>query len=333
MSTTITINGKKTDLAAQSGPLLFALARRNIYLPTACGGRGLCGLCKIKVLSGACPVNDIEKKKLKPEEIADGMRLSCQVPVADDLSVLIPERLLSARRYRGIVLEKKLLTYDIAGLTIGLIEPETISFAAGRYIQVESRAYDGREGVTRAYSLASPPHENKRVEIMVRKVPNGACSVWIFDHVKEGDEIMLSGPFGEFGLSDAKRPAVFIAGGSGMAPFWSMLRHMQKTNAARPVTYFFGARTQRDLFLVDALRALQRQNGWLTFVPALSDEPADSDWSGERGLITDVVARHFPDTSDHEAYLCGAPGMIDASVKILARGGMPLDRIYYDKFA
>jgi len=333
MSTTIAINGKETDLAAQSGPLLFALARQNIHLPTACGGRGLCGLCKIKVLSGAGPVNEIEKKKLKPEEIADGMRLSCQVTVADGLSVLIPERLLSARRYRGVVVEKKLLTYDIAGLAIRLIEPDAISFIPGRYIQIESKACDGKEGVTRAYSIASPPQEKARIEIMVRKVPNGVCSVWIFDHVKENDEIMLSGPFGEFGLSDTGLPALFIAGGSGIAPFWSILRHMQKTKAARPVTFFFGARTQRDLFLVDELRALQQQCGWLTFVPALSDEPADSGWSGECGLITDVVARHFPDTSGHEAYLCGAPGMIDASIKVLARGGMPLDRMYYDKFA
>jgi Na+-transporting NADH:ubiquinone oxidoreductase subunit F len=333
MSAAITINGNKTGLAAQSGPLLFALARQNIHLPTACGGRGLCGSCKIKVLSGAGPVNEIEKKKLKPEEIGDGMRLSCQVPVADGLSVLIPEHLLSARRYRSVVAGKKTWTCDIAGLSIQLIEPDTISFVPGRYIQVECPAREGKESVTRAYSIASPPQDKKRIELMVRKVPNGACSVWIFDHVKEGDEIMLTGPFGEFGLSDARLPALFIAGGSGMAPFWSIIRHMQKTKATRPVTFFFGARTQRDLFLVDEMRALQQQSDWFTFVPALSSEPADSGWSGERGLITDVVARHFPDTSGHEAYLCGAPGMIDASIKALTRGGMPLDRIYYDTFA
>ena len=184
----------------------------------------------------------------------------------------------------------------------------------------------------RAYSLASPPALKKQIEIMVRKVPSGICSTWIHDHVKEGDKIWFSGPFGQFHLSDSDLPMIFIGGGSGMAPFWSMLRYMQKTGSRRKTVYFFGARTQQDLFLVNDLKELEKQTDWFTFIPALSDERPDTGWTGERGLITEVVKRYYPSASGFEAYLCGAPGMIDASIKILTEAGMPEKNIFFDKF-
>ena len=126
---------------------------------------------------------------------------------------------------------------------------------------------------------------------------------------------------------------VFIAGGSGMAPIWSMLRDMKENGLERPTTYFFGALTQKDLFYVDEMKKLEAELPWFNFVPALSNEPEDSDWDGERGLITDVVAKYFPDASKCEGYLCGSPGMIDACVAVLTQGDMPESCIFYDKFA
>ena len=118
-----------------------------------------------------------------------------------------------------------------------------------------------------------------------------------------------------------------------MAPIWSIVRDMKEKGIARPTTYFFGALTQRDLFFLDEFKQLEKDCPWLKFVPALSKEPADSGWTGERGLITEVVARHFPDASQHEAYLCGSPGMIDASVAVLTKNGMPEQNVFYDKFS
>jgi Na+-transporting NADH:ubiquinone oxidoreductase subunit F len=126
---------------------------------------------------------------------------------------------------------------------------------------------------------------------------------------------------------------LMIAGGSGMAPLWSMLRYMREKKINRPVCYFFGAITQKDLFLIDELNALQKDLPNFRFIPALSNEPTDSTWQGERGLITDVVARHFPTCTDSEAYLCGSPGMINACIKMLKNGGMPESNIFFDKFA
>ena len=185
----------------------------------------------------------------------------------------------------------------------------------------------------RAYSISSVPSDTGHVEFMIRKVPNGICTTWVFEHLREGDEVNLSGPYGEFHLRPTEAPIIFIAGGSGMAPIWSMLRTMKEQGSTRKAQYFFGAQTQRDLFLVDELHALEKDLPGFSFIPALSNEPEESDWSGDTGLITDVVARHVPDASLHEAYLCGSPGMINACINVLTKAGMPEEKVFYDKFA
>jgi Na+-transporting NADH:ubiquinone oxidoreductase subunit F len=214
-----------------------------------------------------------------------------------------------------------------------LLEPGDITFTAGQYMQLESPEYKGHDSVMRAYSLSSVPSDNSHVELIIRLVPDGICTTWVFEHFQEDDEAFMSGPYGDFKLSDTDAPIIFIAGGSGMAPIWSILRDMKEKGIDRKATYFFGALTQKDLFYVDELRELEKEMPNFKFVPALSNEPEDSDWEGERGLITEVVDRHFEDTSEHEGYLCGSPGMIDASVEVLTGNGMPETRVYYDKFA
>ncbi|HPJ36527.1 MAG TPA: FAD-binding oxidoreductase, partial [Spirochaetota bacterium] len=185
----------------------------------------------------------------------------------------------------------------------------------------------------RAYSISSLPSEKGFVELMIRRVPEGICTTWVFDHLKEGDEISFSGPYGDFRLTDSGAPAVFIAGGSGMAPIWSILRDMKERNDSRKSAYFFGALTSADLFYTEELKKLESETGNFSYIPALSGEKEDSGWTGERGLITDVVKRTLPDLTGYEAYLCGSPGMIDACVKVLTENGIPADRIFYDKFS
>jgi Na+-transporting NADH:ubiquinone oxidoreductase subunit F len=167
---------------------------------------------------------------------------------------------------------------------------------------------------------------------MVRKVPEGICSVWVFDVLKEGDKVYFTAPYGDFRLSDSNAPAIFIAGGSGMAPLWSLLQDMRDKRIRRPVNFFFGALTRRDLFLTSELAGLGKDLPDFTFIPALSNEPQGSDWKGQRGLITDVVARFMPDCSGREAYLCGSPGMIGACINVLTKAGVPEKNIFYDTF-
>lgn len=326
-------DGKKKLEVAGGGTLLAALAENDIFIPSACGGRGTCAYCKVQVASGGGTVGPVEAPYLTPDEVKENVRLSCQVKVRGDLNIVIPDELFSIRRFQGHIEHKRPLTPDMVEMRIALDEPAEMEFIAGQYIQLESQPYRGREEVMRAYSVSSPPSDKQAVETVIRLVPDGICTTWVFDILKEGDTVAFSGPYGEFRLSDSDRPCLFIAGGSGMAPIWSMLRDMREKGVRRPVTYFFGALTQADLFYLDELRALEKELDGFRFVPSLSREAPDSDWSGERGLVTDVLAQHMPDTSGYEAYLCGSPGMIDAVIKVLTANGMPESQIFYDKFA
>lgn len=325
-------NGKKTLDVEGGSSLLNSLAEQNIFIPSACGGRGTCAYCKLKVNEGGGSISPVEEPYLSPEERQEHVRLSCQVKVRRDLSIEIPDDLFSFRRFHAKVARKRALTHDIVELRLALVEPTTIEFEAGQYIQLESAEYKGHEAVMRGYSISSVPSDKTHLELIIRLVPDGICSTWVVQHLKEGANITLSGPYGHFHLSDTTAPIICIAGGSGMAPIWSILRDMKEKGLNRPATYFFGALTQRDLFFLDEFKQLAKECPWFTFVPALSKEPADSSWQGERGLITEVVDRHFPDTSQHEAYLCGSPGMIDAAIAVLKKNGMPEANIFYDKF-
>ncbi len=326
-------DGKKKLEVAGGGTLLAALAENDIFIPSACGGRGTCAYCKVQVAEGGGTVGPVEAPYLTPDEVKGNVRLSCQVKVRGDLNIVIPDELFSIRRFRGHVEHKRPLTPDIVEMRIALDEPAEIEFIAGQYIQLESEPYRGRDAVMRAYSVSSPPSETQAVETVIRLVPDGICTTWVFEILKEGDSVQFSGPYGEFRLSDSDRPCLFIAGGSGMAPIWSILRDMNEKRVRRPAIYFFGALTQDDLFYTEPLRQLEKDLPDFRYVPALSREPPDSDWTGERGLITEVLARQVPDMSEHEAYLCGSPGMIDAAIKVLTANGMPESQIFYDKFA
>jgi len=329
----ITVNGRRA-LAAPAGASVFeALAAHGIFLPTACGGRGACGLCKVRIPEGAGPLSPAERSLLSGEERAAGVRLGCQVRVAGDLAVEIPEELLAVRSFRGRVERIRDLTHDIKGLRIRLLDPRHIDFVAGQYVRLVAPACEGSpEPVSRAYSLSNPPSQRDIIELIIRRVPGGIATTWLFTVLKAGDEVAFHGPCGEFHLTDSDAEMVWIAGGSGMAPFRSIARDMAEKNIRRKCTYFFGALTRRDLFLVDELRRIERQLPGFTFVPAVSQPEGWSEWRGERGLVTEVAARHLPDGTSAEAYLCGSGGMIRAAIRALAAKGIPEERIFYDAF-
>ncbi|MDD4891508.1 MAG: FAD-binding oxidoreductase [Phycisphaerae bacterium] len=330
----IDVNRGSRRLEVRGGEtLLSTLMGRQIFIPSACGGKGTCAYCKVKVLEGAGTVAPTEQPLLTAEDVANNVRISCQVKVRNDMAIEIPGNLLNVKQYTGAVERIRDLTHDIKELRIKLTDPPTIEFVPGQYVQLMAPAYKGSpEAVYRAYSIASPPHDAGYVELIIRRVPGGTCTTWVFEHLAEGDEVSFNGPYGEFRLSGTDAEMVWIAGGSGMAPFWSIVRHMKQAQIARKCTYFFGAVRKGDLFFTDELRQLDRELDWFTFVPALS-APAESDqWDGATGLITEVVGKGVSDAAAKEGYLCGSGGMIDAAVKTLKGKGMPEEKIYYDKF-
>ena len=330
----ITINDE-TEMTVEGGkPLLSTLMGEKLFIPSACGGRGSCGFCKVKVVSDIGDYVATELPWITEEEKKENIRLSCQIKVKKDLAIQIPEELFNVKEYRTRVERIRDLTYDIKEVTLKMVDPPQIKFRAGQYIQFQTPEYElSSESVYRAYSCSSVPSRKDIVELEIRLVPNGICTTYVFEHMKEGDEVTINGPYGEFFLRDTDAEIVFIAGGSGMAPIKSILLDMAEKGIDRKATYFFGARTTRDLFLVDEMRELEKRLPRFKFVPALSAPTDEDKWSGETGLITEVLDKHLKDGNRLEAYLCGSPGMIDASVAVLTRKGLPEELIFYDKFA
>jgi len=329
----IDINGRK-ELTVQGGKsLLSALAEEKIFIPSACGGRGTCGYCKLKALEGAGPVLPTETPFLTAEETGDNVRLSCQVKIRNDIRIEIPEELLSIREYECVCADIVDLTYDTKLFRLELQEPPTMDFVPGQYVQLLCPRYKGSpEEVYRAYSIASDPKQKNMIDLIIRRVPNGICTTYCFDYLGTGDVVRVNGPYGDFRLSDSDAPMIWIAGGSGMAPFVSILHHMQNARIRRQVTYFFGGNQVRDMFLLDRMKQFEREIENFTFVPVVA-APADGEqWHGQTGLVTQAVQRKMSDLGGCEGYLCGSPGMIDAAVKVLASMGVPDDRIFFDKF-
>lgn len=330
----ININDSK-ELTVQGGqPLLKALSQEGVFIPSACGGRGSCGLCKVKVVSGGGNYLPTELPWISPEERKEQVRLSCQFKVKNDVSIRIPEELFSVKQFITKVESLRNLTHDIKEVRLKLIDPKKIEMKAGQFIQFQVPEYElTDEAVYRAYSMASVPSDDTHIELEIRLVPNGICTTYVHKHLKEGETVVVNGPYGDFFLRDTDRDIICIAGGSGMAPIKSIVLDMAERKSKRNVQYFFGARSARDLFLLDEMKELQVTMPSFTFVPALSEPLPEDKWEGEVGLITDVVRRGVQNASESEAYLCGSPGMIDACIKVLRELGVPDERIYYDKFS
>jgi Na+-transporting NADH:ubiquinone oxidoreductase subunit F len=331
---TITVNGKITLPAEKESTLFASLREAGIPVPTICGGRGQCGRCRVKVLSGKGPLTSAERHHLSDREIEENVRLSCQIRIRNDVAVEVPEELLAVKRFTGRCELLRDLTHDIKLVRIRLIEPGPIEFRAGQYILLRAPAYGSNpEPVYRTYSLALPPSVTDRIELIIRLVPYGICTTWVHTILREGDEVSLNGPYGDFYLRESHRDIIFVAGGSGLSPIRSILRDMPGRKNERKVSLYFGASAKRDIYLTEELDELRDALPDFDYTVALSEPEEGDQWDGERGLITEVLERHEPDLSEKEVYACGSPGMIDACIKMLAKMGVPEERIYFDKFA
>ncbi len=321
------VNGGSTVLAT--------LKQEKVFIPSACGGRATCAYCKVRAISGFGDVLATEAPLLTKEDLAQNVRLACQIKVKNDCAIRIPEELFTIKEFRAKLDAVTDLTYDIKHFRFALISPSEIDYKAGQYIQFQSQPYgEVADSVYRAYSMCGHASIRDRVELMVRLVPDGICTTYMFERLKVGDEVTLTGPYGDFYLRDSGRRMICIAGGSGMAPIRSILLGMssEEIERRRPI-FFFGARSKRDLFMVEEWQEFESKYPAFRFVPALSGPEPDDNWDGATGRITDVVAEFIPDGHDCEGYLCGSPGMLNACVEVLCNVGVEKEMIYYDKFA
>lgn len=288
---------------------------------------GSCTSCKTKLRDGKVKELTDSAYVLSMEEIKENTILACQSIPKTDLSIEVSLGEVEADTFNGKIVRIEDLTHDIKGVTVQL--DKKMYYEAGQYCDIMMNGLDR----PRNYSFAarSPSQGTQEIKLHIRKVPGGKFTEWLFESNKTGEVLEISGPYGTFTVSNEKSPMIFIAGGSGMAPILSMLESAEGDTLNRPGTYFFGARTQADLYaLADVERAVKKWKADFKFVPVLSHEPEDSDWQGERGLVTDLLDSINLEGS--EGYLCGPPGMIDAAIEKLEAGGVSSDRIYFDKF-
>ncbi|MFW6313761.1 MAG: NADH:ubiquinone reductase (Na(+)-transporting) subunit F [Spirochaetota bacterium] len=337
----IDINSGKRELNIKGGaPLLQTLAESGIFVPSACGGRGSCGACKVKVNSDVGPHLPTETPYLEKDEIEQNVRLSCQIKVKDNLDIEIPEALFNVQEFDGVVERIRDVTHDIKEVYIKLPEGKEVTFVCGQYGQIEVPPYDKIKTPTqRAYSMSSPPSDKNHLEFLVRLVPGGIVTSYVHEHLQEGEKMKVIAPFGEFNVKDTGAPMICVAGGSGMAPFKSIFQHMVETGEieTREIWYFFGARSKRDVFYLDWLDGLDEKYETFHFVAALSEPQEEDNWTGATGLITEVLAGYLTDKINRdrplEGYLCGSPGMLDACMAVMRKFEMSEENIYFDKFA
>ncbi len=337
----IDINDGKKELIVKGGqPMLFGLSGESIFIPSACGGRGSCGACKVKVKNDIGPVMPTEIPYLTKEELADDIRLSCQIKLKQDVEIEIPEELFNVQEYETTIERIVDVTHDIKEVYCKLPEGKEVTFVSGQYGQFEVPSYDKiKEPTMRAYSMSSAPSDTKHLEFLIRLVPGGIVTSYVHTYLKEGQKIRVVGPFGDFQVRDTPAAMICVAGGSGMAPFKSIFQDMldKGTLDDRDIWYFFGARTKKDVFYLDWLYKLDAEHERFHFIPALSEPQPEDNWDGPTGLITEVLdgylKNEIPTDKDKEGYLCGSPGMLDACMVVMADNDMKSEDIFFDKFA
>jgi Na+-transporting NADH:ubiquinone oxidoreductase subunit F len=358
---------------AAGGKLLNTLASREIFLPSACGGGGTCAQCKCKVLDGGGDILPTETVHIKSREAGQGTRLSCQVAVKGDMKIEIPPEVFSVKKWECEVVSNPNVATFIKELTLKLPEGESVDFRAGGYIQIECPPhklkykdfkieeeyhpdwdkfniwrYDSivKEEAMRAYSMANYPEEEGIIKLNVRiatpppgapdSVPAGVMSSFIFN-LQPGDKVTISGPYGEFFAKETGAEMVFVGGGAGMAPMRShIFDQLKRLSTTRKVSYWYGARSLREMFYVEEFDKLQEENENFTWHVALSEPMPEDNWTGLTGFIHQVLFEKYlkdhPAPEDCEYYMCGPPLMTSAVINLLENLGVEPENILLDDF-
>ncbi|WP_112322701.1 NADH:ubiquinone reductase (Na(+)-transporting) subunit F [Oceanibium sediminis] len=369
----VAVNDSLHLVARRGDKLLGVLHGAGIMIPAACGGAGTCGLCRITATgAGAGEPQATERGVLSPRERRADVRLACQTTLRGDCAVEVPDDMLSAGGgFLCTVASSRMLAPLIREIVVDLPQDRSSDFRAGDFMQVTAPPYTldfatlelepafrdawdiagwramqvaSEKEVTRAYSLASRPQDTGRAVFNIRlavppagreeTVPPGIVSSWLFAR-KPGEEITLSGPFGDFHVQPTGREMVYVGGGVGMAPLRAMIHQELGRGTQRRIRYFYGARTAADLFYSEEFADLAARHANFSWTPALSDPAPGDRWTGATGFIHETLRAEMashPAPEDCEYYLCGPPVMISAVLSTLERLGVEPASIFFDDF-
>ncbi|CAI0941090.1 Na(+)-translocating NADH-quinone reductase subunit F [Serratia entomophila] len=370
----VEINGSldKSFSAPAGDKLLNMLSSQGIFVSSACGGGGSCGQCRVVIKEGGGDILPTELSHINKREAKEGCRLACQVNVKQNLKIELPEEIFGVKKWECEVISNDNKATFIKELKLKIPDGEDVPFRAGGFIQIEAPAHDVSyagfevpqeyrgdwdrfnlfryrsvvaDTTVRAYSMANYPDEKGIIMLNVRiatpppnnpEVPPGIMSSYIWS-LKAGDKVTISGPFGEFFAKDTDAEMIFIGGGAGMAPMRShIFDQLKRLNSKRKITFWYGARSLREMFYEDDFNQLQAENENFTWHVALSDPQPEDNWTGYTGFIHNVLLenylRNHPAPEDCEFYMCGPPMMNAAVIKMLKDLGVEDENIMLDDF-
>ena len=370
----VEINGDldKSFHAPAGDKLLNVLSSQGIFVSSACGGGGSCGQCRVVIKEGGGDILPTELSHINKREAKEGCRLACQVNVKQNLKIELPEEIFGVKKWECEVISNDNKATFIKELKLKIPDGEDVPFRAGGFIQIEAPAHDisyadfdvpqeyrgdwdkfnlfryrstVNDTTVRAYSMANYPEEKGIIMLNVRiatpppnnpDVPPGIMSSYIWS-LKPGDKVTISGPFGEFFAKETDAEMIFIGGGAGMAPMRShIFDQLKRLNSKRKITFWYGARSLREMFYEDDFNQLQAENDNFTWHVALSDPQPEDNWTGYIGFIHNVLLenylRNHPAPEDCEFYMCGPPMMNAAVIKMLKDLGVEDENIMLDDF-
>ena len=369
----ITVNDERDLSVPVGGKLLGALADNNLFVPSACGGGGTCGQCRVNIIEGNEPILPTEAAHINKRQAKEGERLACQVAVTHDLSLRVPDAVFGVKRWMCKVRSNDNVATFIKELVLELPDGETMDFRAGGYIQIECPAHhihyadfdiaeeyrgdwelfnlfklesEVKQPELRAYSMANYPDESDIIMLNVRcatpppkappGTPPGIMSSYIFS-LKAGDQVQVSGPYGEFYARETEAEMVFIGAGAGMAPMRShIFDQLRRLRSGRKISFWYGARSLREAFYIEDFDQLAQENPDFTWSMALSEPQPEDNWSGATGYIHNVLFENYlkdhPEPEDCEYYLCGPPMMTASVEQMLYDLGVEKENILFDDF-
>jgi Na+-transporting NADH:ubiquinone oxidoreductase subunit F len=371
---TITINEDpaKALKVAAGETLLGTLSNHKIFIPSACGGKGACGVCEVVVKAGGGALLPTETGFINRGDAKRGCRLACQVKVKRDMDIEIAPEIFDVRKWRCKVISNRNVATFIKELKLQLPEGEEVPFRAGGYVQLECpphridfKTFDIEapyredwdkfdlwrfesvlaEPIERAYSMANYPLEKGVLLFTIRiafppgyrtDIPPGIMSSYVFN-LKPGDELTVSGPFGEFFARETNKEMCFVGGGAGMAPMRShIFDQLKRLKSTRKMTFWYGARSLKEAFYVDEFDALAAANPNFKWHLALSEPLPEDNWTGPVGFIHNVLRDNYlsghPAPEDIEYYMCGPGVMNKAVIDMLLSLGVDRENILLDDF-
>ena len=369
---TLRINNEKEIKVPIGGKLLSTLSENGLFVASACGGGGTCAQCRVQIHEGGGSLLPVEEAHVNRKQAAAGDRLACQVTVKQNMEIEVPEEVFGVKRWTCKVRSNDNVATFIKELVIELPEGENVDFRAGGYIQIEcpphelsyknfdiDEEYHGdwdrfkvwennslvKEDTVRAYSMANYPEEKGIIMLNVRiaspppgssDIPAGIMSSYIFN-LKPGDDVIISGPFGEFFAKETDAEMVFVGGGAGMAPMRShIFDQLGRLASNRKISFWYGARSLREAFYVEEFDKLAAEHDNFEWHLGLSDPLPEDSWTGYTGFIHNILYENYlkdhPAPEDAEYYMCGPPMMNVAVIDLLDNLGVEEDNIALDDF-